>query len=74
MIALNSILLGPAMKRKRWSNAKTISTLLTGPLVMGVLAVLLCACGAVTTSQERQTSFTTMMKVALDVAVKMEGK
>ena len=30
--------------------------------------------GAVTTSQERQTSFTTMMKVALDVAVKMEGK
>ena len=30
--------------------------------------------GAVTSSQERQTSFTTMMKVALDVAVKMEGK
>ena len=30
--------------------------------------------GEVTTSQERQTAFTTMMKVALDVAVKMEGK
>ncbi len=30
--------------------------------------------GEVTTSQERQTAFTTMMKVALDVAVKMERK
>lgn len=28
--------------------------------------------GTVTTSEERQTAFTTMMKVALDVAVKME--
>ena len=30
--------------------------------------------GVETTSQERQTAFTTMMKVALDVAVAMEGK
>ena len=30
--------------------------------------------GEVTTSQERQTAFTTMMKVALDVAVAMENK
>ena len=30
--------------------------------------------GTLTSSQERQTSFTTMMKVALDVAVAMEGK
>ena len=30
--------------------------------------------GVVTTSEERQTAFTTMMKVALDVAVAMEGK
>ena len=30
--------------------------------------------GALTTSEERQTAFTTMMKVALDVAVAMEGR
>ena len=30
--------------------------------------------GVETTSEERQTAFTTMMKVALDVAVAMEGK
>ena len=30
--------------------------------------------GTVTTSEERQTAFTAMMKVALDVAVAMEGK
>ena len=30
--------------------------------------------GEETTSEERQTAFTTMMKVALDVAVAMEGK
>ena len=30
--------------------------------------------GELTTSEERQTAFTTMMKVALDVAVAMEGK
>ena len=30
--------------------------------------------GELTSSQERQTAFTTMMKVALDVAVKMENK
>ena len=30
--------------------------------------------GEETTSQERQTAFTTMMKVALDVAAAMEGK
>jgi len=30
--------------------------------------------GEATSSQERQTAFTTMMKVALDVAVAMEGK
>ena len=30
--------------------------------------------GVETTSQERQTSFTAMMKIALDVAVAMEGK
>ena len=30
--------------------------------------------GEVTSSQERQTAFTTMMKVALDVAVAMENK
>ena len=30
--------------------------------------------GELNTSQERQTAFTTMMKVALDVAVAMEGK
>ena len=30
--------------------------------------------GVVTTSQERQTAFTTMMKIALDVAVAMENK
>jgi len=30
--------------------------------------------GEETTSEERQTAFTTMMKVALETAVKMEGK
>ena len=30
--------------------------------------------GVETTSEERQTAFTTMMKVALDVAVAMEGR
>jgi purine-nucleoside phosphorylase len=30
--------------------------------------------GVETTAQERQNSFTTMMKVALDVAVAMENK
>ena len=30
--------------------------------------------GVETTAQERQTAFTTMMKVALDVAVAMENK
>ena len=30
--------------------------------------------GELTTSEERQTAFTTMMKVALDVAVAMEGR
>lgn len=36
----------PDMKRRKWSNARIISHLLSGPLVMGALAVLLAACGA----------------------------
>ena len=34
------------MRRRKWSNSRIISHLLSGPLVMGVLAVLLAACGA----------------------------
>ena len=34
------------MRRRKWSNSRIISHLLSGPLVMGALAVLLAACGA----------------------------
>lgn len=34
------------MRTRKWSNSRILSSLLSGPLVMGVLAVLLCACGS----------------------------
>lgn len=34
------------MRKRKWSNSRIISHLLSGPLAMGVLAILLAACGS----------------------------
>lgn len=50
------------MRRRKWSNSRIISHLLSGPLAMGVLAVLLAACGA---------SQPTYKQISQDEAMKM---
>ena len=59
---------------------KLLSSNLTWSVVALIVLIVICTIsdhvltGEETTSEERQTAFTTMMKVALETAVKMEGK
>ena len=59
---------------------KLLSSNLTWSVVALIVLIVICTIsdhvltGEETTSEERQTAFTTMMKGALETAVKMEGK
>ena len=59
---------------------KLLSSNLTWSVVALIVLIIICTIsdhiltGEDTTSEQRQNSFTTMMKVALDTAVAMENK